>query len=297
MEILSKNDKIVYDTAVTIGNFDGLHKGHIKLINELKKRAQEKNLKSVVYILEKSSDFTTDKITTKRQKIEILNLMGIDYVYFKNFTKDFSYMKPFNFIEDILKNRLNARLVVVGPDCKFGYRRQGDITYLKDKSNKFNYSVDVIEKIDNISSTNIRNYIQSGDIKNANNLLGRSYSLEGVVKEGLKIGRTLGFKTANLSLEQGIVLPSNGVYKTRTKYNQKMYDSITNVGNNPTVSNLNYKRIETHIFDFDKEIYGENIEVYFLGKIRDEKIFSNREELVLQIKNDIKVCDNFGKNI
>ena len=297
MEILSKNDKIVYDTAVTIGNFDGLHKGHIKLINELKKRAQEKNLKSVVYILEKSSDFTTDKITTKRQKIEILNLMGIDYVYFKNFTKDFSYMKPFNFIEDILKNRLNARLVVVGPDCKFGYRRQGDITYLKDKSNKFNYSVDVIEKIDNISSTNIRNYIQSGDIKNANNLLGRSYSLEGVVKEGLKIGRTLGFKTANLSLEQGIVLPSNGVYKTRTKYNQKMYDSITNVGNNPTVSNLNYKSIETHIFDFDKEIYGENIEVYFLGKIRDEKIFSNREELVLQIKNDIKVCDNFGKNI
>ena len=297
MEILSKNDKIVYDTAVTIGNFDGLHKGHIKLINELKKRAQEKNLKSVVYILEKSSDFTTDKITTKRQKIEILNLMGIDYVYFKNFTKDFSYMKPFNFIEDILKNRLNARLVVVGPDCKFGYRRQGDITYLKDKSNKFNYSVDVIEKIDNISSTNIRNYIQSGDIKNANNLLGRSYSLEGVVKEGLKIGRTLGFKTANLSLEQGIVLPSNGVYKTRTKYNQKMYDSITNVGNNPTVSTLNYKSIETHIFDFDKEIYGENIEVYFLGKIRDEKIFSNREELVLQIKNDIKVCDNFGKNI
>lgn len=295
MEVLSSGDKIFFETAVTIGNFDGLHKGHLELINKLCESAKKKGLKSVIYILEKKINAKNNRITTKTQKVEILKELGVDYVYFEDFTKEFSNIKADSFISDILKNRLNAKLIVVGSDCKFGYKRQGDIEYLKSLSAKLNYDVEVVKKIKDVSSTAIRNLIQDGEISKVNILLNRKYSLEGVVKEGLKIGRTIGFKTANLDIEFDVVLPKNGVYKTKTKYNNKTYNSITNVGNNPTISNLDYKSVETHIFNFDKEIYGENIEVEFLGKIRDEIKFSSKEELIMQIKKDIRVCDNFGK--
>lgn len=290
MRVILSGDKIFEDTAVTLGNFDGLHRGHIKLINELKDKACKNNLKTVVYILEKPYNSDTKRILTKEQKMDILNTMGIDYVYFQDFTKDFSNITASRFIQDILVDSLNARLVVVGTDYRFGYNRCGDVLYLQNNADKFGFKVNVMDKIDAISSTAIRKLIQNGNIKEANYLLGRPFCFRGNVVKGLKIGRTIGFRTANLEARDGLVIPGNGVYKTATTYNNKVYKSITNIGNNPTISDLKYKSIETNIFEFNQDIYGENIEVTFLDRIRKEKKFKNINELVAQIRDDINTC-------
>lgn len=290
MKVILNDDKIFADTAVTLGNFDGLHRGHVKLIRELKNKALQYNLKTVVYVLEKPYNKGLKRILTKEQKIEILSTMGVDYVYFQDFTKAFSNVTADEFVKDILVDRLNMKLAVVGIDYRFGHNRQGDISYLENNADKFGFKVDVVDKIDGISSTNIRKLIQKGDIREANNLLGRPFCFSGRVIEGLKIGRTIGFRTANLDEQQGLVIPANGVYKTITTYNNNKYKSITNVGNNPTISNLEYKSIETNIFEFDQDIYGENIKVEFLDRIRKEKKFKSVDELVMQIKDDITLC-------
>ncbi len=277
MEVLDKK----IHRVVAIGNFDGLHLGHKKLIERLKYIAKVNNLEPLVYIIERH--YVAERILTKKQKVDILKDMGICNIYFEDFTEEFKSMRKDEFINKVLKDKFNVKAVVSSHDFRFGKDREGDVDYLK----KF-FNVEVVEKIDGISSTNVRKLLRDGNVKEANKLLGREFSLLGTVVVGLKIGGTIGFKTANMKIDNETILPSNGVYKTKTCYNDKIYDSITNIGYNPTISSLKYKSIETNIFDFNENIYGKDIEVYFLDKIRDEKKFKDVNELVSQIEKDIK---------
>lgn len=277
MEVLDKK----IHRVVAIGNFDGLHLGHKKLIERLKYIAKVNNLEPLVYIIERH--YVAERILTKKQKVDILKDMGICNIYFEDFTEEFKSMRKDEFINKVLKDKFNVEAVVSSYDFRFGKDREGDIDYLK----KF-FNVEVVEKINGISSTNVRKLLRDGNVKEANKLLGREFSLLGTVVVGLKIGGTIGFRTANMKIDNETILPSNGVYKTKTCYNDKIYDSITNIGYNPTISSLKYKSIETNIFDFDEDIYGKDIEVYFLDKIRDEKKFKDVKELVSQIEKDIK---------
>lgn len=269
------------DRIVTIGNFDGLHLGHLEIMKRLIDVGKAKNLEPMVYVIEKNC--LGERILTREDKVDILKDIGICDVYFETFTSKFENTSAYDFIKKVLIDKFNVKAVVVGLDFRFGKNREGDISYLK----KF-FEVDVLKKVDNISSTGIRELIKMGNVKKANMLLGREFFLRGKVIRGLKIGRTIGFKTANLEIDSKMIVPSNGVYKTRTLYDGNLYNSITNIGYNPTIVGLRHKSIETNIFDFDQDIYDKNIEVYFLDKIREEKKFSSVDELVYNIKNDIK---------
>ncbi|MBP5426967.1 MAG: bifunctional riboflavin kinase/FAD synthetase [Clostridiales bacterium] len=279
MEVISGAKALIEATAVTLGNFDGLHLGHLKLINRLIDLANKINGKSLVYVIEKEN---MEKIMTREQKVCALDALGVDYVVFRKFSKEFKNIKAEDFLKE-LKDKFNVSAAVVGDDYRFGKDRQGNITSFK----KF-FEVDVVERVDDVSSTKIRDLIQQGDVFSANELLGWEFCIEGKVMEGLKNGRKIGFKTANITKPVGMIIPKVGVYRTRTKYNDMVYDSITNIGTNPTIGSINYKSIETNIFDFDEDIYGKRIAVKFLERIRGERKFGSIEDLAQQINQDVK---------
>lgn len=279
MKVVSEGEIFRQSTAVALGNFDGLHVGHMKLVNKLIEVAAKSGRKSLVYVIENDS---CDSILPKRKQIDILDKAGVDYVMFRKFSDEFKNIKANVFLKK-LKERFNVGTVVVGEDYRFGRDRMGDISSIK----KF-FEVDVVDRIDDVSSTTIRNMIREGNIAGANRMLGREFSLEGDVVEGLKNGRKIGFRTANLREPDGMIIPKVGVYKTRTKYNNNVYTSITNIGTNPTIGNLSHNIIETNILDFSEDIYGKSIEVSFVERIRDERKFNSIEELVVRIAEDVK---------
>lgn len=279
MRIVSKGGIFRQSIAITLGNFDGLHKGHMRLVSRLVEIASKTNMKSMVYVIDNDSRC---KILTKRQQIDILDKAGVDYVVFRKLSDELKNMEAYVFLKQ-LKERFSVGRVVVGDDYRFGKNRRGDIASI----NKF-FEVDVINRVDNVSSTTIRDMIREGNVAGANRMLGREFSLEGRVVEGLKNGRKIGFRTANLEDMEGMIIPKVGVYKTRTKYNNNVYNSITNIGTNPTVGKIRQNRIETNILDFSEDIYDKRIEVSFVERIRDEKKFENLKELAVQIKKDVE---------
>lgn len=206
-------------------------------------------------------------------------------------------MSPEEFVVNILKNKLNIKLAVAGHDYRFGYKGEGDIPLLKEFGKKYGFKVVVIPPItcdgEIISSTSIRQSIISGNLETAYKLLGRNYSIIAEVVNGRRVGNTIGFPTANIHPEKFLVLPHNGVYITKTLLNGKLYNSMTNVGYNPTFEDVKQITVETHIMDFNQDIYGKKIEVFFLKKIRDEKKFNNVEELVNQITKDMKIARDY----
>lgn len=207
-------------------------------------------------------------------------------------------MQPEDFVKDILVNNFNIKLAMAGFDYTFGYKGRGNADMLKKLGEKYNFRVIIIPPIkindEIISSTLIRKYLAKGDMEKTFFLLGRHYSVTGVVKSGHRIGSRLGFPTANINPEDYLILPASGVYITKTSIDGKLYKSITNIGTAPTIKNEGNKvNIETHILDFNENIYEENIEVFFIKKIRDEKKFNNKEELIQQIKSDILMAKNY----
>ena len=284
-------------TGIGLGNFDGLHIAHMALINTLINESKHRGLESVLYSFTKHPEniirkkLFTPLITSTNKKVKLLELTQLDYTYFEKFDETFSRMSPEAFVKDILVDRLNMRLAVTGYDYRFGYKGQGDVAYLKELGQKYNFKVITIPAIkvgdDVISSTLIRKYVKKGNMDSAFKLLGRHYSITGTVEKGKRIGNTLGFPTANIYPEEYLLMPMDGVYVTRTLLDGKIYNSITNIGNNPTFNDLK-KSIETYILDYSDNIYGKSIEVFFLKKIRSEKKFNTIDELVEQIKKDIK---------
>lgn len=290
-------------TGIGLGNFDGLHLGHMALINTLINESALNFLDSVVYTFLKHPEniirkrLFTPLITTVEKKIELLNKVGLDYIYFEKFDEKYSRIKPEDFVREILVKKLKMKLAVAGYDYRFGYKGEGDINLLKELGKKYGFKVVIIPPVkledEIVSSTNIRKHIKKGDMNKVFLLLGRYYSIKGQVERGKGIGRTLGFPTANISAKNYLVFPKKGVYITKVKIENSVYPGITNVGNNPTFGENNNITIETFIIDFDKDIYGKEMEVFFIKKIRNEKKFDTVEELVMEMKKDLLNARNY----
>lgn len=301
-----ENIKIEKPVGVGLGNFDGLHVGHMALVNTVIRESKLNSLSSMIYTFTKHPEnilrkkLFTPLLTTVNKKIELLGETALDYLYFDEFDENFSRMKPEAFVKDILVGRLNAKLAVAGLDYRFGYRGQGDVNTLRELGKSYNLKVIVIPqiKIDNdiVSSTLIRQSIAKADMDKVFKLLGRHYSITAKVRSGRRIGSTIGFPTANIHPEEYLILPSHGVYITKTLIDGILYNSVTNIGINPTFEGLEKVSVETHILDFDGDLYGKVIEVFFISKIRGEKKFKDKEALIAQIKSDVEAAREYFKS-
>jgi riboflavin kinase/FMN adenylyltransferase len=286
--------------GVGLGVFDGFHLGHKELIQTLASRSSQLGITSCVYTftthpaqtLNNSKRISKGLITTESDRIDKLKDSGIDEIILCEFSVQFSEMSPEEFLDDHLSGKLNAALIVVGFNFKFGKNRAGDIDMLKDWAYRNNVEVIVVEPVlyngQSISSSAIRDKIKEAKITEVNAMLGRKYSIKGEVKSGQKLGRTLGFPTANTGLDAELCFPQNGVYFTKTLIDNKVYESITNIGIRPSVSGVLTDPIaETLILDTDIYLYGKSIEVFFLEYLREEKKFNSIEALSNQINADV----------
>ena len=298
-------DLKVERSVVSVGTFDGLHKGHLKVIGKTVQRAKEMKAVSIVFTFwpHPQEILFPDKsvyyLNTFQEKIERFEKAGIDYLILFPFTKDFSQLSYQKFIKEYLVDALKMKFFVIGYDHHFGKDRAGDFKKLLSYSKDYNFGVERIEQEivtgEVASSTEIRNAINKGELSKANNLLGYFYFLSGKVKQGKGIGRTINSPTLNIELPVKKLIPKAAVYICLLQYNDKKYKAITNVGYNPTVDTNNELGIEVHILDFNEEIYGKEVKVYFLEKIREELRFDNLMDLQKQIEKDKVACIQYFK--
>lgn len=287
------------NTCVTVGTFDGLHIGHKNILDVLINIAKEKQLKSTVVSFDPhprsvvSNSYEIKILTDVEEKKEILNAFGIDNFYLINFTPEFSNQSSEEFVKNFLIDRLDAKHVVVGHDHKFGKGRGGDADSLTDLGIKYGFevtSVDAVKQNDEIvSSSKIRNALIEGNVEQANLFLGRSYSLQGEIVTGAKRGRILGFPTANLQMfNTSKLIPQNGVYAVGCELNNEKLSGVMNIGYRPTFNDTAELVPEVHLFNFNRMIYGEVLKINFIKRIRAEKKFNSKEELIEQIELDKK---------
>lgn len=287
-------------SIVTIGNFDGLHLGHQALIKMIINRAKETGSVSLVVTFRPhplkilAPEKCPPLISIYEEKIRLFEKLGIDVLVKIPFTMDFSSMTPRVFVKDILCDLLGAKEIFVGYNYRFGKGREGDIQRLKEFGEEFGFRVVQVEQVslneEVISSTKIRHLIKDGDVEHAARLLGRHYAITGVVVKGDGRGKSLGFPTANIASKHEII-PADGVYAVKLFARDKFYDGVANIGLRPTFKKKN-SVIEVHIFDFNEDLYGEEISVYFIQKIREEKKFRDVNALTRQIKSDIETAKN-----
>lgn len=286
------------NTVLTLGNFDGLHLGHQELIRMVMKRARETGAVSMVVTFRPhplkilAPEKCPPLISIYEEKIALFEKLGIDVLVKIPFTLDFAAMSPEDFTKKILCDLLGAKEIFVGYNYRFGKGRRGDVATLKRLGEKYGFVVREVEQIaldgEVISSTKIRKLLAEGSVEHAARLLGRTYAITGVVVKGDGRGKGLGFPTANIAPKHSII-PANGVYAVRFFVREKFYDGIVNIGLRPTFDE-NRLTIEVHVLDFDEDIYGEEISLYFIGKIREERKFRSPEELVRQIVSDVRTA-------
>lgn len=287
-----ENIKDIEPTVIAVGNFDGIHLGHQAIIKKAIYDAKGEGYKSAVFTFENhprnllKGKEPVKSILYPQDKIRIIEELGIDYYFSIPFTEEIMTMPPIDFIDDILLGKLKMREVLCGFNYHFGYKAKGDVEMLVRESINKDFGVHVTEayKLDGkiVSSSLIREKISEGDVLACSRYLGRNYAIEGEVVVGNRLGKKLGFPTSNINIDEGMVSPPNGVYVTQCVYNGVTYPSITNVGHKPTIGKYE-KNVETHIFNFNKELYGKIIRVEFLEKLRDEKKFDSVEELSKEI--------------
>jgi riboflavin kinase/FMN adenylyltransferase len=285
--------------VVTIGTFDGVHLGHQKVILRLKDIAERNNGETVIFTFHTHPRLVTAPdetnlrlLTTLNEKINLFEKYGIDHLIVYPFDKAFSDLSYTEFVEKLLVNKIGTHSLVVGYDHKFGKNREGGFDYLQICASKFNFE---IEKLDalfveevNVSSTKIRDALQSGNILKANHYLGYEFMLHGTVINGKQLGRTLGFPTANIeSSDRYKIIPKYGVYAVKVVVNNTNYLGMLNIGTRPTFNNnADNRSIEVNIFDFSGDIYGHEITLIFIDKIREEQKFENIDRLVAQLEKD-----------
>lgn len=296
MKYLCSGDTIAIEASsvIVLGNFDGVHRGHQKLLTTSLELAREKGLIAIALsfyphptsVLGKSKKPLVMSRADRKNKMEEI---GMDIFIEYPFTKTFAGISPDTFFTHILMEKLKAKVIVVGSNYFFGKDKKGDSNYLKHLGKLYDIEVCVIDTVmengEIISSTHIRQLILEGAMEKAQELLGYPYTIVGHVAHGKKLGRTIGFPTINLVAEADRVYPPNGVYATMVKVYNETYMGITNVGYNPTVGNT-HKTIETHILGFDQQIYGEEVEVMFYSYLRPEQKFENINILSQQIAKD-----------
>lgn len=292
----SFKEKLEVETVIALGSFDGLHKGHMALINKAIEEGKKIGASVMVYSFSNhpltviNKELTPKLLLSNEDKIELLESKGVDIVNLVFFTEEFMKISPEDFILNMIKY-YNTKAFVVGFNYRFGYKNLGDIELLKKLSKQYGFNLYIVDKIEDmnepISSSKIRHLIEEGDVKKAAILLTRPYALSGTVMKGRQIGRTIGFRTLNLDYDKRYAIPKGGVYYTNIIISGKNYRGITNVGYNPTVSG-NKLSIETHVLDFNEDIYEHSIKILFIDKIRDEKKFNSLEELKNQLTSDKK---------
>lgn len=295
--IIKGNSKANY---VALGSFDGLHLGHLSLIRKAISLAKENDGNSMVFTYKNhplsiiKPELAPKLIMDLHSKLECLRNENVDVVAIRTFTKEFMQMSPEAFVK-VLAVDYNVKGIIVGFNFRFGHENKGDIKLLESLKEKYGYEVWVMEPFkyneEVISSTRVRKSILEGEVNEAIKMLSRPYSIRGIVKHGKKLGRTIGFPTANLGFDEKIIIPKIGVYYTNVIWNNKIFKGITSVGYNPTVNGQDLT-IETYILDFDNEIYGQEIEVLFLERIRDEKKFDSLDALVENLKKDKEFAVN-----
>jgi len=294
--------KVIFDpeqpienpTSATIGNFDGVHIGHKKIISSVKKEAAEKGLSSCVITFHPHPQKVLQNIDVPllipiRERLKLLEREGVDYVACYTFTTVLSKISAKDFITDTLIGKLNLKHLIVGPDFSFGRKREGNAQLLKIMGEKYGFETKVLgpATVNNevVSSSAVRNFVTNGNVKKASKFLGYDFYIEGQVKEGERRGTQIGFPTLNLDTDWDI-LPKVGVYATKAYIDEEHKESITNVGYRPTFGS-DELLVETHVFDFDRDIYGKRVRVEFVDRVRDEKKFDGADALVDQIKKDV----------
>ena len=288
-------------TIVTIGTFDGVHKGHQIIINRINEIAKKEAMESVVLTFDPHprhviypDNQELRLIHTLEEKIEALRKTGVQNLVLHKFTKEFSRTESVNFIRDFLVTKLNMKYMVVGFDHHFGKNRQGTFDNLIELSDAYGFKIEKIKPQNigevTISSTKIRNAILEGDCKKANTYLSANFSITGKVVQGNKIGSSIGYPTANIEIEnQWKILPKNGVYAVKILLKNQQYFGMLNLGNRPSISDDSFA-IEVHLFDFNATIYNEELKIEFIQRIRDEQQFSDLEKLKSQLKIDAINC-------
>ncbi|MDC1003877.1 bifunctional riboflavin kinase/FAD synthetase [Candidatus Pelagibacter sp.] len=287
-------------SIILIGNFDGVHLGHQKLFKLAKSYKRKYNLKIGVINFDPMPKMFFNKslknfrLSSIDQKVNLLNNFGVDFIITKKFDKTFSKIKSINFIKNILSNRLKARFIFVSNNFRFGNKREGDVKFLVQHQEKYNYQVVkpkphlIDKKI--VSSSLIRSFLEKGFLERANKLLSRKWSIDGMVQKGRQVGKKIGFPTCNIDIKD-YVLAKPGVYAVRVfrKNNFKILKGIANLGYRPT---FNQKKIllEVHLFNFSGNLYNKHLSVEFLKFIRKEKKFKNINKLKSQIKLDLKIA-------
>jgi riboflavin kinase / FMN adenylyltransferase len=298
--------KIYYDlddftqlknAVVTSGTFDGVHVGHQKILSRLKEVAEKNNGETVVItfwphprLVLYPQDNTLKLLNTFEEKAELLKEQGIAHLLRIPFTKEFSNLSSEDFITNILVNTIGTKKLVIGYDHRFGHNREGSFEELKINGPKYGFDVEEIPQQDvdhvAVSSTKIRKAIDEGDVTTANHFLGRPYPITGRVVKGDRLGRLIGFPTANLDIDTHYkLIPADGIYAVTVCHETKLYKGMLYIGYRPTVGG-EIKSIEVNIFDFDKDIYGESLTIKFLHMIRSDAKFNDLEDLKIQLQQD-----------
>lgn len=288
----------ISNAVVTTGTFDGVHLGHQKILKKLNKLANYCEGESVLFtffphprMVLFPHDHGLKLLNTLEEKKERLAASGLDHLIVHPFSPEFSRLSALQYVRDIMVNTLSVHTMVVGYDHHFGRNREGNLELLNEFSQTYDFGIEVISALDveevNVSSTKIRRSIGEGNIHLANEYLGYKYSFTGEVIEGEKRGRLLGFNTANIEISSELkIIPSFGVYAVNVLLCGQSYKGMLNIGVNPTFNNEHKTHIEVHILDFDSDIYGESLTIELVKKLRDEKKFNSKEDLVQQLNED-----------
>ncbi len=284
-------------SVVTSGTFDGVHLGHQKILRRLQELANRKQGETVLLtywphprLILQPKDKSLRLLTSLSEKVKLLEGMGVDHLIILPFTKELSQMSSEEFIRDILVDKIQTKTLVIGYDHKFGKNREGSFEYLQSHSHLFGFAIEEISRQDvddlGVSSTKIRTALSQGDISTANKYLGRPYDLSGQVVKGQQIGRSIGFPTANIQIADNYkLLPRDGAYAVYADVNSIRYKAILNIGDRPTVDG-DQKTIEAHLIDFEGDLYGQELRIYFQEFLREEKRFESLDALKNQLAVD-----------
>lgn len=291
--------------VVAIGNFDGMHIGHQAVLQALKERAQALNATACVMTFEPHPrEFFTPqqapaRLTSLREKLELMEAAGIQKVHICHFDAAFAAMSGADFMQDILHQSLNAKAVLVGEDFRFGAKRSGNVEMLRGSGSQLGFAVYPVPKVEiggqRVSSTAVREALAAGELAQAKALLGRDYSISGLVVHGDKLGRELGYPTANVQMHHDKP-PLTGIYAVKLRLLQKELPGVASLGVRPTVKNDGKPTLEVHLFDFDGDLYGQHAQVHFLKKIREEAKFADLEALKRQMALDEQAARDYFKN-
>lgn len=298
--LVTRNASVVPqgECAVTIGNFDGVHRGHQAVLSRLLSQARERSLRSCVMTFEPhpreffAPDSAPTRLTSLREKVELLRDAGVQQVHICRFDFDFARRTAEEFIEHTLMRQLRVKWIMIGDDFRFGARRRGDYDLLRSRAEVEGFSLERMPTLAaegvRISSTQVRQALWNGDLERAENLLGRRYSMSGRVVHGEKLGRTLGFPTANIKMQHNRP-PMMGIFVVEVDgLGQQALPGVASLGMRPTVDNTGKAALEVHLLDFDEQLYGAHLRVTFLKKLRDEEKYPDLDTLKAHIALDVE---------